>query len=74
MSDIAHNPDTGAQVVDPHDDHDEQFSFVGRTFPVPVYTGVFAILGITTLIEVGVCQIFGRSTLLVILCVGLGTV
>ncbi len=57
MSDIAHNPDTEAQVVDPHDDHDEQFSFVGRTYPVPVYTGVFILLGVLTLIEVTLSQL-----------------
>ncbi|MBA3868718.1 MAG: cytochrome C oxidase subunit IV family protein [Chloroflexota bacterium] len=73
MSDIAHNPDTGAQVVDPHDDHDEQFSFVGRTFPVPVYTGVFAVLGVTTLIEVAISQIFERSTILIIIMLALAT-
>jgi len=67
MTDIEHNPDTGLQVVDPHDDHDEQFSFVGRTFPVPVYTGVFVVLGITTLIEVAISQIFERSGLLIFL-------
>jgi cytochrome c oxidase subunit IV len=67
MADIEHNPDTGMQVVDPHDDHDEQFSFVGRTFPVPVYTGVFILLGITTLVEVAISQVFERSAILIII-------
>ncbi len=73
MTDIEHNADTGLQVVDPHDDHDEQFSFVGRTFPVNVYTGVFIVLGITTLIEVVISQIFERSGLLIFIMLVLAT-
>jgi len=71
MSEITH--DTETQVVDSHDDHDEQFSFVGRTFPVPVYTGVFALLGITTLVEVAIAQLFERSTILIIIMLVLAT-
>ena len=71
MSEITH--DTETQVIDAHDDHNEQFSFVGRTFPVPVYTGVFALLGITTLIEVAISQIFERSTILIIVMLALAT-
>ncbi len=63
MSEITH--DTEAQVVEPHDDHDEKFSFVGRTFPVPVYTGVFILLGVTTVVEVAISQIFERSSILI---------
>jgi caa(3)-type oxidase subunit IV len=71
MAEITH--DTETQVVDPHDDHDEQFSFVGRTFPVPVYTGVFALLGITTLVEVAISQIFERSAILIAIMLILAT-
>lgn len=71
MSEITH--DTEAQVTDTHDDHDETFSFVGRTFPVPVYTGVFILLGITTLIEVAISQIFERSSILIAIMILLAT-
>ncbi len=73
MSDIAHNPGIETDVVDPHDDHDEQFSFVGRTFPVPVYTGVFIVLGVTTLIEVVISQVFERSGILIFIMLALAT-
>ena len=55
MSEVTH--DTETHIEDTHDDHDENFSFVGRTFPVPVYTGVFVVLGILTLIEVTLSQL-----------------
>lgn len=63
MSEVTH--DTETQVVDSHDDHDEQFSFVGRTFPVPVYTGVFGLLGGITIVEVLISQAFERSPILI---------
>ncbi len=71
MSEITH--DTETQVVDSHDDHDEQFSFVGRTFPVPVYTGVFGLLGVTTLVEVIISQVFERSAILIAIMLILAT-
>jgi caa(3)-type oxidase subunit IV len=37
--------------------HDDRFTFLGRTFNVPVYTGVFFVLGVLTLIEVTLSQL-----------------
>ena len=54
MSEVTHETET--HIEDSHD-HNEQFSFVGRTFPVPVYTGVFILLGVLTLIEVSLSQL-----------------
>ena len=71
MSEITH--DTETHVEDTHDDHNEQFSFVGRTFPVPVYTGVFVLLGITTLVEVAISQLFERSGILIFIMLALAT-
>jgi len=71
MSEITH--DTETQVVDPHDEHDDQFSFVGRTFPVPVYTAVFGLLGIITVVEVAISQLFERSPILIIIMLALAT-
>lgn len=65
--------DTETHVVETHDDHDEQFSFVGRTFPVPVYTGVFVLLGVITLIEVTIAQLFERSPILIAIMLILAT-
>ena len=63
MSEITH--DTETQVVDPHDEHDDQFSFVGRTYSVPVYTRIFALLGVITVVEVVISQVFERSPFLI---------
>ena len=71
MSEITH--DTESHVEAAHDDHDEKFSFVGRTFPVPVYTGVFVLLGVITLIEVAISQIFERSGILILVMLALAT-
>jgi len=71
MSEITH--DTETHIEDTHDDHNEQFSFVGRTFPVPVYTGVFVLLGIITLVEVAISQIFERSGILILVMLILAT-
>ena len=48
-----------------HDDHShaESFTFMGRTFPVPLYTGVFGLLGVLTLIEVTLSQVIPRGEL-----------
>lgn len=70
MSDITHNSES--HVEDTHD-HNEQFSFVGRTFPVPVYTGVFVLLGLLTLIEVTLSRV-ERSSILTIIMLALATV
>jgi len=71
MSEITH--DTETHVEDTHDEHDEQFSFVGRTFPVPVYTGVFVLLGAITVIEVAISQLFERSPILIAIMLLLAT-
>jgi caa(3)-type oxidase subunit IV len=65
--------DTETHVAETHDDHDEQFSFVGRTFPVPVYTGVFVLLGVITVIEVAIAQLFERSPILIAIMLILAT-
>ena len=70
MAEITH--DTATPVVDTHED-DEQFSFVGRTFPVPVYTGVYVLLGVITLIEVAISQLFERSPILIAIMLLLAT-
>ena len=71
MSEITHDTETHVEAA--HDDHNEQFSFVGRTFPVPVYTGVFILLGITTLVEVAISQLFERSGILIFIMLALAT-
>ncbi len=71
MSEVTHETET--HVTDTHDDHNEQFSFVGRTFPVPVYTGVFILLGVLTLIEVTISQLFERSGILIAVMILLAT-
>lgn len=43
--------------------HAESFIFMGRTFPVPLYTGVFLLLGVLTLIEVTLSQVIPRGEL-----------
>ncbi len=67
MSEMTH--DSEAQVEDAHE-HDDNFSFVGRTFPVPVYTGVFVLLGVLTIIEVLISQL-PHGTILIALLLGL---
>lgn len=67
MSEITHNTEVHAE--DAHD-HNEQFSFVGRTFPVPVYTGVFVLLGALTLIEVLLSRV-DRSGILIAIMLAL---
>ena len=72
MAEITH--DTETQVTDTHDDHDhDDFSFVGRTYSVPVYTRVFALLGIITVIEVVIAQVFERSPVLIAIMLLLAT-
>lgn len=54
-------------ATDTHHDadhaHDDSFTFMGRTFPVPLYTGIFGMLGILTIIEVALSQIIPRGEL-----------
>ncbi|MEZ4668041.1 MAG: cytochrome C oxidase subunit IV family protein [Anaerolineae bacterium] len=59
MSEITHIAESQ------HDDHahGDSFTFLGRTFPVPLYTGVFGLLGILTLIEVTISQVIPRGEL-----------
>src|SRR6476660_5049418 len=71
MAETTH--DTETHVEDTRDDHDEQFSFVGRTFPVPVYTGVFVLLGVITVVEVAISQLFERSPILIAIMLLLAT-
>lgn len=53
MTEVTHDTASPVNVEVAHDhDHDEKFSFVGRTFNVPVYTGVFILLGGLTVFEV----------------------
>jgi caa(3)-type oxidase subunit IV len=54
MAEITHASES--RVVDSHR-HDDNFSLVGRTFDFPVYTGVFFLLGVLTLIEVTLSQL-----------------
>lgn len=69
MSEITQDSET--QVEDTHD-YDEQFSFVGRTFPLPVYTGVFILLGGLTLVEVLLSRL-ERSSILIVIMLALAT-
>jgi len=70
MSEVTH--DTEKHIEDSHE-HDENFSFVGRTFPVPVYTGVFILLGVLTLIEVTLSQL-PRGFITIPLMLGLAVI
>ena len=56
MTEVKHNTETHVEGTHEQDHYDEKFSFVGRTFNVPVYTGVFILLGVLTLIEVGLSR------------------
>lgn len=68
MTEVTH--DTSAPVEAAHDhDHDEKFSFVGRTFNVPVYTGVFILLGILTVIEVALSRLEHSGLITIIMLV-----
>lgn len=55
MSDINHTTE-GYSKEAAHDHHD-QFTILGRTFPFPVYTGVFILLAILTIIEVSLSRV-----------------
>lgn len=66
MTEVTH--ETESHVAEAHDhDHDEKFSFVGRTFNVPVYTGVFILLGILTVIEVALSRVPHSSIIIIIM-------
>jgi caa(3)-type oxidase subunit IV len=61
MSDEKHN----AESHDSGHDHNDNFKLFGREFPLPVYTGVFIILGIVTLFELALAEIIPRGGLTV---------
>lgn len=54
MTEITHTSES--QAVEVHG-HDENFSIIGRTFDFPVYTGVFLLLSILTIIEVSLSRV-----------------
>ncbi|MCA0454446.1 MAG: cytochrome C oxidase subunit IV family protein [Chloroflexi bacterium] len=67
MTEVTH--DTETHIVDAHEQehYDEKFSFVGRTFNVPTYTGVFALLGGLTVIEVLLSRLEHSSIITIIM-------
>lgn len=54
MAEITHTPESHVADAQGHHDH---FSFMGRTFDFPVYTGVFLLLGLLTIIEVSLSRV-----------------
>lgn len=68
MSDEKHTAELHDAKPAAHDSghgHDDQFTMMGRSFPVPVYTGVFVILGVVTLIELALAELIPRGFLTV---------
>lgn len=72
MAQETYTPDhtTDAPAHDEHAHHDDRFVFMGKTYDMPVYTAVFIVLGILTLIEVAIAELtdafFTAPSLLII--------
>ncbi len=47
-----HESHSSGQPKAAHAHHDDSFRLMGRVFPFPVYTGVYIILAISTIVEV----------------------
>lgn len=55
MSEHSHTPE---HETASHSDHSDSTVIFGRTLPFPLYTVIFMILGVLTLLEVLVAEIF----------------
>lgn len=66
MSDEKHTAELHDAPPAAHDSghaHNDNFVLMGREFPVPVYTGVFIILGVVTLVELALAEVIPRGAL-----------
>lgn len=72
MTEQHNTPDTHAVVPAHHDD--DTTTILGRTLPYPVYTVVFGVLGILTLIEVFIAEVVQVEWLKIPLLLGLALV
>lgn len=55
MSD--HPVSAAAETAAQHEHHNDNFRFMGREFAIPVYTGVFIILAILTVLEIALFEL-----------------